>query len=182
MFSFSEKTFPPSIPKGIRWNRNENRKWGHRRPSVRMKGNQNQNQKLWGEIRETVEIPQKSGNGNGMKKKKLKWHLMLHSRERKKRGKNPRGLSGRSSAIKWPIMTNFEMNAVNAQKAFQSLSTREPLNVIISTRKRWTLESNLNLEPTSTSGLKPPPLTSNYSILSSNLTWNFGIPLIKVQL
>jgi len=61
----------------------------------------------------------------------------LHKKQKENERKK-RVCLERSGAIKWPIMTNFEMNAGNARKAFQSLSTREPLNVIISTRKTST--------------------------------------------
>jgi len=79
-------------------------------------------QKMWGEISITTntrlqrKIPQKSGN-----KTRNKMTLnALHSRKKIQRGDDEKG----SGAIKWPIMTNFEMHEKHFKPfPLQNLST-----------------------------------------------------------
>jgi len=81
MFFFS-KSGSAEIPWRIRWNCNENRNWDTAEPSVRMKGNQNQKQKLWGKSKRTEglqrKIPQKSGNKK--KRNEMTLNAPLHKK------------------------------------------------------------------------------------------------------
>lgn len=127
-------------------------------------------QKMWGksESQRTQGSRERSHRNLGIKHE-IKWHSMHSTPEKKiQRGDDGKG----SGAIKWPIMTNFDVNAlVMHEKRFkpfplQNLSTSSLAPVKL---------------PPAFKALKPQkkPI-SNYEIPSRCLTWKFGIPLKKV--